>query len=154
MRAIALYLVTLLTLAFPVNADTQDQIVFDPYARGLGGRLIKDHLQHDPSLKKFIADYDMTPVFSLAYIDLDDDGIQELLAFFNDDYYGICLKNTLSCRLSIYKVVRGVLKDIGGEMILSATLSDNKTNGYKDMIIMSESGEKTLRWNGESYVAK
>ncbi|MEG0772094.1 hypothetical protein [Clostridium sp.] len=89
-------------------------------------------------------------------VDLNDDGVPEIFAYLVGS--SVCCKITGACQAAIFKVEHGQYKLLSKIILIKKPLiiSDERTNGYRDIITMVDSGEESnvfvrTRYDGITY---
>ncbi len=131
----------------------EEMIKFDPFARGLGARLVQEKIKNEVESQAMFNQFGLTPRFTIAYIDLNNDNINEILAFFDDEYFGLYDgKNINMYRFSVYRVNHGQLVEIGRFFADGVTISDQRIKGYYSFVSYDDqSRRQTHVWTGQSY---
>jgi hypothetical protein len=84
----------------------------------------------------------------VAKIDLNDDGVDELILNFDlSTYY--C--GTVGCDAFLFRKMNGAWQPIGEYKGLMAAMSDEKDRGWRRIEIRDGDGDSELKWDGQTY---
>lgn len=89
-------------------------------------------------------------------VDLNDDGVPEIFVYLVGS--SVCCQITGACQAAIFKVENGQYKLLSKIILIKKPLiiSGEKTNGYRDIIVMVDNGEEgnffvRVRYDGTTY---
>jgi hypothetical protein len=122
---------------------------FRPFAENAEQAFIGDYLEQSPEHQRALDPKGGPPVFEptdiwVGHYDLDDDGVDELILYFNSLYH--CRRG--GCAVILFKGGEGRWYEIGRASVRDIWVGEEKHGGHR--LIYSSTG-RGLRWTGAKY---